>query len=89
MKEKIYKVMKTYGWNLGSNTYDDFNSIYDLHFNRIDNWYNGLAKKDYDFDMKDINKQDFSDMIAFMSDFLRALNEVERESNNDSNKKNL
>lgn len=74
MKEKIFDKMKQYGWTL-----DDFNETYNYHYWRISDWYDYIVNEDYDFTMQDISKQRFTDMVDFMSDFLRALNEIDKE----------
>lgn len=74
MKEKIFNKMIEYGWNL-----EDFNEVYDTHYYNIDNWYEYISGEDYDYTMQDISKSKFESMIDFMSDFLRALNELDKE----------
>lgn len=79
IKEKIYEKMMNYGWNLGDNELKDFDSVYDIHYDFIDRTYDYISGEDYDFSMQDISKGNFEQMIDFMSDFLRALDEVDRE----------
>ena len=80
IKEKIYEKMIQYGWNLGDdNELKDFDRVYDIHYDFIDRTYDFISEEDYDFSMQDISKCDFEQMIDFMSDFLRALDEVDRE----------
>ena len=74
MKEKIFDKMIEYGWNL-----EDFNEVYDTHYYNIDDWYEYISGEDYDYTMQDISKSKFESMIDFMSDFLRALNELDKE----------
>lgn len=74
MKEKIFNKMIEYGWNL-----EDFNKVYDTHYYNIDDWYDYISGEDYDYTMQDISKSKFESMIDFMSDFLRALNELDKE----------
>jgi hypothetical protein len=74
MKEKIFNKMIEYGWNL-----EDFNEVYDIHYYNIDDWYDYISGEDYDYTMQDISKSKFESMIDFMSDFLRALNELDKE----------
>lgn len=74
MKEKIFNKMIEYGWNL-----EDFNEVYDTHYYNIDDWYDYISGEDYDYTMQDISKSKFESMIDFMSDFLRALNELDKE----------
>ena len=78
MKNKIFNKMKEYGWNL-----EDFNNAYDRHYESIDTWYEYVSGEDYDFTMQDISKSKFESMIDFMSDFLRAINDLEQEKSND------
>lgn len=75
MKEKIFNKMIEYGWNL-----EDFNEVYNRHYDNIDCWYEYICSEDYIFSMQDISKQKFSDMIDFMSDFLRAINDLDMGS---------
>lgn len=77
MKEKIFNKMIEYGWNL-----EDFNEVYYTHYYNIDDWYDYISGEDYDYTMQDISKSKFESMIDFMSDFLRALNELDKESGN-------
>lgn len=79
IKEKIYEKMMNYGWNLGDNELKDFDRVYDIHYDFIDRTYDYISGEDYDFSMQDISKGSFEQMIDFMSDFLRALDEVDRE----------
>lgn len=74
MKEKIFDKMEQYGWSLES-----FSNVYDIHYNTIDKWYDYIRENDYDFTMQDISKQQFSDFVDFMSDFLRAINDIDKE----------
>ena len=74
MKNKIFNKMIGYGWNL-----EDFNEVYDTHYYNIDDWYEYISGEDYDYTMQDISKSKFESMIDFMSDFLRALNELDKE----------
>lgn len=76
MKNKIFNKMKEYGWNL-----EDFNEVYNIHYYNIDDWYEYISGEDYDYTMQDISKSKFESMIDFMSDFLRAINDL--ESGND------
>ena len=76
MKNKVFDKMKEYGWNLRDNTSEDFNKVYDYHYDNLDKWYNYISGEDYDYTMQDISKSEFSDFVDFMSDFLRAFNEI-------------
>ena len=77
MKDKIFEKMQEYGWNLGDNTSEDFNRVYDYHYDNLDKWYNYISGEDYDYTMQDISKSEFSDFVDFMSDFLRAFNDID------------
>ena len=74
IKAEVFKKMEQYGWNL-----EDFNSVYDIHYDFIDKTYDYIREEDYNFSMQDISKSSFEQMIDFMSDFLRAFDEVDRE----------
>lgn len=74
MKEKIFNKMIEYGWHL-----EDFNKVYDRHCDTIDDFYDYISEENYNFSMQDISKSKFESMIDFMSDFLRALNELDKE----------
>lgn len=75
MKEKIFDLMEKYGWSLES-----FEDTYNYHYQSIDSWYEYIVKEDYDFTMEDISKQRFTDFVDFMSDFLRAINDIDKET---------
>lgn len=72
MKEKIFNKMIEYGWNL-----EDFNEVYDTHYYNIYAWYEYISGEDYDYTMQDISKSKFESMVDFMSDFLRAINDID------------
>ena len=76
IKEKIFNKMKEYGWNLEYNTNKDFDKVYNYHYNNLDKWYDYISGEDYNYTMQDISKREFSDFVDFMSDFLRAFNEI-------------
>lgn len=77
MKNEIFNQMKRYGWNIGDNTKEEFENTYSIHYDFIQNLYDFVADSDIDkpINLNHINKQMFEDMITFMSDFLRALND--------------
>lgn len=82
IKKRIFNKMIKYGWNLGYNDYADFYNVYAIHKDFLDNAYDLVHEfVDYNekFDMNKIDFQSFSDMLDFMTDFLRALNEVDKE----------
>ena len=74
MKEKIFNKMIEYGWNL-----EDFDEVYNYHYNDIDYWYDYICERNYDFSMQSISKSKFESMIDFMSDFLRAINDLDKK----------
>ena len=81
MKNKIFEKMREYGWNLDDNTDKDFANVYNTHYNFIEGCYDYIADCDMNepLNMNDISASGFEDMITFMSDFLRALNELDIE----------
>lgn len=79
IKEKIFNKMKEYGWNLEDNTNKDFDKVYNYHYNNLDKWHDYISGEDYNYTMQDISKREFSDFVDFMSDFLRAFNEIDKE----------
>ena len=79
MKEKIFERMRRYGWDLGNNTDEDFEEIYDYHYDNLQDWYKYISGEDYDYTMQDISKSKFDVFVDFMSDFLKAFNEVDKE----------
>lgn len=76
MKNKIFEKMQEYGWNLGDNTDKDFADVYDTHYKFIEDCYDYIANEP--LNMNDISASGFEDMITFMSDFLRALNDIDK-----------
>ena len=74
MKNKIFNKMIEYGWSL-----EDFDNVYNQHYDFIDSCYDYMVEEEYDFTMQDISKSRFIPMIEFMSDFLRAINDLEVE----------
>lgn len=74
MKERIFERMKEYGWNL-----EDFNKTYNEHYYYAQDLYDYFVKTEdinESRNLKDINEQKLYDMVGFVSDFLRALNEI-------------
>ena len=80
IKEKVFEKMREYGWNLGDNTNKDFADVYDTHYKFIEGCYDYIADCDMNepLNMNDISASGFEDMITFMSDFLRALNDIDK-----------
>lgn len=80
MKNKVFEKMREYGWNLGDNTNKDFADVYDTHYKFIEGCYDYIADCDMNepLNMNDISASGFEDMITFMSDFLRALNDIDK-----------
>lgn len=79
-REKVFEKMREYGWNLGDNTNKDFADVYDTHYKFIEGCYDYIADCDMNepLNMNDISVSGFEDMITFMSDFLRALNDIDK-----------
>lgn len=81
MKNKIFERMIKYGWNLGDNTTKDFEAIYNIHYNFINDYYDYISNWNTNdlLNFNNISINDFNDVIVFLSDFLRALNELDKE----------
>ena len=80
IKEKIFEKMQEYGWNLGNNTYKDFANVYDIHYGFIDSLYDYFREQEEigkSIDLNDISEEGLFETIVFMSDFLRALNDID------------
>lgn len=80
MKNKIFDKMKEYGWNLGNGTSKDFAKVYDIHYKFIDNLFEFFREEygiEENIDLNKINKENLLETIVFMSDFLRALNDID------------
>ena len=79
IKEKIFEKMQEYGWNLGNNTYKDFADVYDIHYGFIDSLYDYFREQEEigkSIDLNDISEEGLFETVVFMSDFLRALNDI-------------
>ena len=76
MKEKIFEKMKEYGWHL-----DNWEQVYNKHYYNINEWYDFIVEENYDFLMQDISKSNFESFVDFMSDFLRAINDIDDTDN--------
>ena len=82
IKEKVFNKMIQYGWNLADNELEDFNNVYNTHYDFIQSLYNYFVETDEpnaSRDLNDISEQSLQDMTSFMSDFLRALNEIDNK----------
>lgn len=89
MKEQIFNKMKEFGWNLDNNTIKDFESVYHHHYNFIDSCYDYIKECNEGLDpinMNDISCNSFESMVEFMSDFLRALDEVDKHQKETNDK---
>ena len=74
--------MIQYGWNLADNELEDFNNVYNIHKNFLDSCYDFKCKVEEEneiLNMNDISVSSFEDMLDFMTDFLRAFEEVDKE----------
>lgn len=81
MKEKIFNKMIEYGWNLGENEYEDFNNVYDIHKSFLDSCYDYKCEVEEDneiLNMNDISVSSFEDMLDFITDFLRAIEDLDK-----------
>lgn len=79
-REKVFKKMQEYGWHLGDNTYKDFADVYDIHYRFIDSLYGYFREQEVagkSIDLNNISKEGLFETIVFMSDFLRALNDID------------
>lgn len=85
MKNKIFEKMREYGWNLEDNSNEDFEKVYNMHYNFIQGLYDYFVETDEpnnsSRDLNNINEQKLYDMISFISDFLRALNDIDYNTN--------
>lgn len=82
VKEEVFNKMIQYGWNLGDNKLEDFNNVYNIHRDFLDKCYDYKCEVEENneiLNMQDISVSSFEDMLDFMTDFLRALDEVDKE----------
>ena len=82
VKKEVFEKMIQYGWNLGDNELEDFDNVYDIHKTFLDKCYDYKCEVEEDneiLNMNDISVSSFEDMLDFMTDFLRALDEVDKE----------
>lgn len=83
MKQEIFEKMEKYGWNLGDNEFEDFNGVYSVHYDFINDLYDKLGHADTIQQQKEIVKNidatDLFTMAAFVGDFLRAINDLENK----------
>lgn len=79
IKEKIFNKMIEYGWHLDENRYKDFEEVFNIHSSFIESSFDKIEESDIDtkFDMSSLDFQSFYDMVSFMSDFIRALNDID------------
>ena len=81
IKEKVFEKMREYGWNLGDNTDKDFADVYNIHYIFIDSLYGYFREQEEigkSIDLNDISEEGLFETIVFMSDFLRALNDIDK-----------
>lgn len=81
IKEKVFEKMREYGWNLGDNTDKDFADVYNIHYSFIDSMYDYFREQEEigkSIDLNDISEEGLFETIVFMSDFLRALNDIDK-----------
>lgn len=82
MKEKIFNKMIEYGWHLGENGYDDFDNVYNIHKSFLDSCYDYKCEVEEDneiLNMNDISVSSFEDMLDFITDFLRAIEDIDKK----------
>ena len=82
IKEKVFNKMIQYGWNLGDNTDKDFADVYNIHYRFIDSVYGYFREQEEigkSIDLNDISEEALFETIVFMSDFLRALNDIDNK----------
>lgn len=82
MKDKIFDKMIEYGWNLGDNTKEEWESVFNTHCDFIGSCYEykcECEENDEILNMNDISVSSFEDMVDFMSDFLRAIQDIDFE----------
>ncbi len=82
MKEKVFNKMIEYGWNLGDNEFKDFDEVFGIHKAFLDSCYDYKCEVEEDneiLNMNDISVSSFEDMLDFMTDFLRAFEEADKE----------
>lgn len=82
MKDKIFDKMIEYGWNLGDNTKEEWESVFNTHCDFIGSCYEykcECEENDEILNMNAISISSFEDMIDFMSDFLRAIQDIDFE----------
>ena len=77
MKQNIFNKMIEYGWNLGDNTYKDFDNVFELHKKQIDNRWE-LLEDNYGV-LTDSERERELECLRFITDFLRAINDINSE----------
>ena len=78
IKQKIFNKMMEYGWNLGYNTYEDFDKVFELHKKQIDDRWE-LLEENYGV-LTDSERERELEGLRFITDFLRAINDCEDEN---------
>lgn len=78
IKQKIFDKMMEYGWNLGYNTYEDFDKVFELHKKQIDDRWE-LLEENYGV-LTDSERERELEGLRFITDFLRAINDCEDEN---------
>ena len=82
VKEEVFNKMIQYGWNLEDNKLEDFNNVYNIHKDFLNSCYNFKCEVEENneiLNMNNISVSSFEDMLDFMTDFLRAFEEVDKE----------
>lgn len=79
IKEKVFSRMEDYGWHL-----ENWQDVYEIHCDFMEGLYDYFVDHDIDteINLNDIDQQSLYDMTAFMSDFLRAFDEIDMEMSN-------
>ena len=77
MKEKIFNKMKEYGWNLGDNNYEDFDSVYELHNKRINKEWEKLEEIVCNGSELTLEQDKELETLQFITDFLRAIDDID------------
>ena len=73
MKNKIFNKMIEYGWNLGNNTYEDFNKVFEIHKKQIDDRWD-MLRENFGV-LTDEEREIEFEGLCFITDFLRAIDD--------------